>query len=179
MLTATDTRVVDFYNFIQSKPKNEDGHYIGSVQNETGLLYVMGGDRPAIQVWLPADLLEYSNAAAGTSGSRAVGIRQTGYRSVEAAADEIVKIFSSPESLAKFISSSECDYTGPLSRKDKTPQQPAVETAKNAFWTYYTKEDLAGLVAKHGRARVQTAYDTLTLAEFEAQFNLTKQLTSA
>jgi len=176
MVTANDTRIISFYNFINGKPKNSDGHFIGSKQNETGLLYVMGGENPMIQVWLPADLLEYANAAAGTSGSRAVGIRVTGFSSMERAADEILRIFASPDSLAKFINTSECDYTGPVNRRSRISIpvfNPNPSTAQE-FWNRYTKEDLANLVTKHGRKIVQEAYNTMTMADFETRFNLSK-----
>ena len=112
-VTSTDPRVVSYYNFIQGKAKNADGYYIGSTQNEAGLLYVIRGKNTNfIQVWLPRDLLDYANAAAGTSGPRAVGIRVGGFDTVESAAQEILRIFSSTKTLAQFINSSECDFRG-------------------------------------------------------------------
>jgi hypothetical protein len=176
MVTANDPRIISFYNFIQSKPKNAEGYYIGSSQNETGLLYVMGGDNPMIQVWLPADLLEYANAAAGTSGSRAVGIRVTGFSHMDRAADEILRIFSSPQTLADFINTSECDYTGTVGRRAKAVLPVANPMTSDAFWNKYDKNVLTNLVAKHGRKAVQEAYTTLTLADFEAKFNLVPTL---
>jgi hypothetical protein len=174
MVTAQDSQIINFYNFVSGKPRNSDGHFIGSTQNQCGLLYVIAGDNPAIQVWLPADLLEYANASAGTSGSRAVGIRVGGFRSVEAAADEIVRIFSSPDNLARFINTSECDYTGPVNRKSKSMviTLPADPKASQGFWNKYNKEDMQALIAKHGRDRVQQAYNTLTMSEFESRFGL-------
>jgi len=121
-VSKNDPRIVNFYNFIQGKAKNADGYYIGSTQNEAGLLYVVRGKTTNfIQVWLPRDLLEYANAAAGTSGPRAVGIRVGGFDTVESAAQEILHIFSSTDNLAKFINSSECDFAGYTpSRKKRT-----------------------------------------------------------
>lgn len=175
MLTATDPRVVSFYNFINGKPKDSDGYFIGSKQNEAGLLYVMGKERPMIQVWLPIELLDYANAAAGTSGNRAVGIRVTGFNSIKQAAEEILCIFSSPDTLAKFINSSECNFTGVTGRPVRGPKvvaEPKANDEKNGFWAHYTKDDLANLVKVYGREMVRNAYSMLTLREFEELFTL-------
>ena len=175
MLTATDPRVVSFYNFINSKPKNADGYFIGSKQNAAGLLYVISGNRPMIQVWLPIELLDYANAAAGTSGNRAVGIRVAGFASVKQAAEEILRIFSSPDTLAKFINSSECDFTSVTGRPVQGPKlvkEPMASDEKDGFWAHYTKDDLANLVKVYGRDMVKNAYSTLTLREFEELFTL-------
>lgn len=176
-LTATDPRVVSFYNFISNKPKNSDGYYIGSKQNAAGLLYVISGDRPMIQVWLPIELLEYANAAAGTSGNRAVGIRVAGFSSVKKAAEEILRIFSSPESLARFINSSECDFTGVTGRPVRETEVlitlgPWARDEKKGFWSRYNKNDLQFLTAKFGKDLVSRAYSTLTLPEFEQLFGI-------
>jgi hypothetical protein len=182
MLTATDTRVISFYNFINSKPKNSDGYYIGSSQNSTSLLYVMGGNSPMIQVWLPIELIEYSNAAAGSSGDRAVGIRRSGYSSVKKAAEHILDIFSNPEKLAQFINTSECDYAQVHAEriaKRIALKTPKVPSAKEEFWNRYNKEVLTKLVVQYGRTVVQNAYNGLNIDEFEAQFNLSKELTTA
>ena len=177
MLTGNDSRVISFYNFISGKPKNANGHYIGSKQNQTGLLYVIGGDNPSIQVWLPVDLLDYANASAGTSGSRAVGIRVGGFDSVESAADEIVRIFASPDTLARFISTSECDYTGPVNRRPKSViiSLPADPKASQGFWNKYNKDTMQSLITKFGRHSVQGAYNTLTMSEFETRFGLAEE----
>ena len=179
MVTANDTRVVSFYNFINGKPKNDQGYFIGSKQNEAGLLYVMGKERPMIQVWLPIELLDYANAAAGTSGNRAVGIRVTGFSSIKQAAEEILRIFSSPDTLAKFINSSECNFTGVTGRPVRGPKvvaEPKANDEKNGFWAHYGQEELKDLTNKFGRVIVKQAYDTLTLREFEELFSLVKEL---
>lgn len=182
MLTATDPRVVSFYNFINGKPKNADGHFVGSKQNEVGLLYVMGKEHPMIQVWLPLELLDYANAAAGTSGNRAVGIRVTGFSSIKQAAEEILRIFSSPDTLAKFINSSECNFTGVTGRPVRGPKvvaEPKANDEKNGFWAYYGKEaktELASLRSRFGQETVKQAYNTLTLREFQELFSLVEEL---
>ena len=178
MLTSSDPRVISFYNFVNGKPKNSDGYYIGSKQNAAGLLYVISGDRPMIQVWLPIDLLEYANAAAGTSGDRAVGIRVSGFESVKQAAEEILRIFSSPGSLAQFINSSDCDFTGVTGRPVHGPRKIAEPMAcdeKSGFWANYDKTIMQHLNIVFGRDLVRQAYATLTMREFENLFNLDKE----
>jgi hypothetical protein len=175
VLSANDPRVVSFYNAIHYKPKDSNGFFIGSKQNAAGLLYVIGGEHPMIQVWLPPDLLDYANAAAGTSGDRAVGIRRTGFSSVQQAANEILRIFSSPQSLANFINTSECDFTGVTGRPVRGSSvtiEPLAKDDKNGFWAHYTKETMAFLKSKFGKTLVAQAYDTLTLKEFEGLFQL-------
>ena len=175
MLTATDQRVINFYTFINAKPRNSDGYFVGSAQNQTNLLYVMGGNSPMIQVWLPADLLDYANAAAGSSGERAVGIRVGGFASVKAAADEIQRIFSSPENLARFISSSECDYHEYVERK-LAKQQPKIAMANDpaqGFWSKYSKEVMADLKAKNKDSKqLVTDFQTMTMVQFESKYAL-------
>ena len=170
MLTASDPRVVAFYDFIQGKPKNADGHYIGSTQNESGLLYVIDGKEPMIQVWLPMDLIEYANAAAGSSGDRAVGIRVKGYRGIDAAANEVVRIFSSPETLAEFINSSECDYAGYHASRlaKKAAKAPK---AVDVFWNKYGKEELAEIRARcEDRQQLAEDFQTMSMEDFEDKY---------
>jgi hypothetical protein len=178
MLLATDTRVVDFYNFIQAKPKNAAGHYIGSTQNETGLLYVIDGKREAlIQVWLPIELIDYANAAAGSSGDRAVGIRIKGYSSVTAAADEVVRIFSSPDNLAKFINGSECDYAGYHVAKQAKKAAAVPTKASELFWNKYTKETMNTLRAStKDQTQLVSDFRTMLMSDFENKYKLVDNL---
>lgn len=174
MVTANDPRVIAFYNFIQGKPKNADGHYIGSTQNETGLLYVIDGNKEAmIQVWLPIELIDYANAAAGNSGDRAVGIRVKGYRNITAAADEIVRIFSSPDNLAAFINRSECDYAGyHASRLAKKAAKIPSKTS-DLFWTKYGKEELAEIKARtKDHKQLVTDFQNMDMVDFEQKYML-------
>ena len=171
MLTASDPRVIDFYNFIQSKPKNADGHYIGSSQNETGLLYVIDGKEAMIQVWLPMDLIDYANAAAGNSGDRAVGIRVKGYKSISAAADEVVRIFSSPQNLADFINSSECDYAGYHATKLARKLARIPYKACDLFWTKYGKDELAEIRARaEDQKQLVEDFQTMSMTDFEDKY---------
>ena len=179
MLQSTDPRVVGFYNFIKGKPKNADGYFIGSSQNQTGLLYVMGGDNPMIQVWLPIELIDYANAAAGTSGDRPVGIRVTGYSTVDAAAREILHIFDNPTNLAAFINRSECDYHqvhGARLQQKLARLQPKVVMANSqegGFWSKYGKDHMAKIKAStKDQKALLNDFQTLTMAEFETKYAL-------
>jgi hypothetical protein len=175
MLTANDPRVQAFYEFIQNKPRNSDGHYIGSTQNDSGLLYVIAGAEPMIQVWLPRDLLDYANAAAGSSGERPVGIRVKGFRSVDQAADEVVRIFDTPENLARFINSSECDYQQYHAERLKRRSRGPVMTndADQGFWAKYGREDMLKLKATVKDLKQLTEdFQTMTLSDFELKYEL-------
>lgn len=176
MLLSTDTRVVDFVNFVQAKPKNADGHFIGSSQNQAGLLYVISNDNTGeamLQVWLPIELIEYANAAAGSSGDRAVGIRVKGYKNAHVAADAIVKIFSSPENLAEFINRSECDYTQHQVLKAAKKAAKTPTKASELFWTKYNKDTLAAIKIKYKDHKQLTQdFQTMSMTDFETRYEL-------
>ena len=176
MLQPTDTRVVDFYNFVQAKPQNEDGHFIGSSQNQAGLLYVIANDNTGdamLQVWLPMDLIDYANAAAGSSGDRAVGIRVKGYKNAHVAADAITKIFSSPENLAEFINRSECDYAAHQATKAAKKAAKIPTKASELFWTKYNKDTLADIKIKFkDHKKLVADFQSMTMTDFELAYNL-------
>jgi hypothetical protein len=173
MLKATDPRVLKFFNFIQGKPKNNDGFYVGSSQNASGLLYVIGDSTEAmIQVWLPLELIDYANAAAGSSGNRAVGIRIKGFKSTRHAAEEILRIFSSPESLARFINSSDCDYVLVTRRVASPKVHTDLRPAKEVFYSKYGFDTARQLMQKFGQALVRREFDILTMNEFELRYGL-------
>jgi hypothetical protein len=175
MVTANDPRVVAFYTFIQEKPRNTDGHYIGSSQNESGLLYVIDGKEPMIQVWLPRDLLDYANAAAGSSGERPVGIRAKGFSSVDQAADEVVRIFDTPENLARFINSSEADYQQYHAERAQRGRRGPVmaNDADQGFWSRYGREEMLKLKATVKDHKQLTGdFQTMTLSDFELKYGL-------
>lgn len=187
MIQANDKRVVSFYNDMQSKPRDENGHYAGSVQNGTGLLYVINSSNPSVHVWLPVELEEYSNAAAGSSGGRAGGIRITGFSTIKAAADFVVKITSSPEEIAKFLNSSAQDniygtygMTRPV-RKARTPKPEAVIITVDPLdrpISEFNLEELYGkgtvmmLRNKYPKTAL-TDYRILTRREYESRYALT------
>ena len=165
---ANDQRVINFFNSMQTKPKNDKGQFIGRVDNGSGLLYVIGQSH--IQVWLPMDLIEYSNAAAGSDkGLRPVGIRVGGFKSANEAADELVDIFSSPENLAKFINQSEADFYDVYPTVGIKVDNRLAETA----WSdIYAKHNVKQLAEQFGRGAVIQARKLLTVNEFELRFGL-------
>jgi hypothetical protein len=128
-----------------------------------------------ITVVLPKELLDYSNASAGHSGfgsgARAVGIRKSVPNSTKA----LLEIFETPESLAKFIESSDCDgpaYIETVRQRHAASLIPKPVLAKDEFWNRYTKNDLERIVGKFGRKEVQVGYNVMTIEEFETAFGL-------
>ena len=152
--------VVKFYNYYHEKRKSHPTLYYSSKQ---------------VTVVLPADLLDWSNAAAGHSGfgsgARPVGIRKS-VADGKAAIDEI---FATPDTLATFIKTSECD--GPA-HVEEVKKRHAVIAPKidpktaDVFWKRYTRDTMQNLVAKFGRATVEQSYKALTISEFEARFGI-------
>jgi hypothetical protein len=166
-----DQRIVDFYNHYHTRKVSRPE------------LYVSGRD--SINVILPNNLLEYANAAAGHSGfgagARARGIR----RQVNNSTKALAEIFASPENLLKFLNTSEMNaeaYVEGIRAKHLAQSKPAIPVntdelkASVEFWNRYTKDDLQNLLAKHGRDKVQKAYNSLTIKEFEIQFGLQKEV---
>lgn len=93
-LHANDPRVVSFFKYYHDKSKKIRDLYC---KGEGG-----------VTVILPANLIDYCNAAAGNSGGanpRPCGIR----RSCDNPKAFIKLIFTSTQSLADFINSSECN----------------------------------------------------------------------
>ena len=141
-----------------------------------GQKYVIG--ERAIQVVLPAELFDYSEAAAGVMGygARPVGIRRT----VSNAKEYIKEIFASEDNLAAFISTSDCSgpaFAERVLNERKAKNQKVIDPLASAeFWNRYTKQILAELVTKYGRSTVQEAYNGLTISEFEARFGLQKEV---
>jgi hypothetical protein len=162
-LTSTDSRVVSFFNHYKETSKKRPSLYTAA---------------NAVVVTLPADLLDYANAAAGHSGfgsgARPVGIRKT----VDNSGRVISQIFESVESLTKFINSSECnahEYIETVrarhlgkSVKPTTDNRPANEV----FFEKYTTNDAKALQAKFGRDMVISDFNTLTINEFELRYGL-------
>ena len=170
-IQPSDPRVVSWYNLVNGYNKDSEGRIAEKNKcNMNGYLYVIGGNGSfKIQPWLPKDLIEFANASSGTSGNRPVGIRTGNFSTAEEAADEISYIFSSPETVADFLNESDCDYEGPITKKEQAP----VELMANpTFWNIYNKFVMSHLVKTHGRQIVEQAYKTLTMKEFENQFNI-------
>ena len=165
-----DQRIVDFYNHYHTRRVSRPE------------LYVSG--KESINVILPNNLLEYANAAAGHSGfgagARARGIRRQTNNSAKALAE----IFASPDNLLKFLNTSEMNaeaYVEGIRTKHLAQTKPVIPVntddlkASVEFWNRYTKGDLQNLLAKHGRDKVQKAYNTSTIKDFETQFSLQKE----
>lgn len=129
-----------------------------------------------VTVVLPADLIEFSNAAAGHSGfgagARPVGIRRA-VRDSDAALSEI---FDSPDSLEQFIISSECDgvrHVEEVRLRHDAAAMPRLEPMVNeVFWKRYNKDVMQHLVSKFGKDTVQQSYSVLTIGEFQSRFGL-------
>lgn len=169
-LSSTDQRVVDLFNSYHARVKTRSN------------LYKNG--KNMITVGLTAELLDYANAAAGHSGfassARPVGIRVTVADSDVA----IKKIFESPESLAKFINSSECnaaEYIARIKERDsKVSNKPGknavtidVRLIKDAFYDLgYDFSIIQELRKIYGVDTVKTAWDNLQVTEFQLRFGL-------
>lgn len=161
-----DQRVIDFYNRYQTRKQSYPSLY------ESG--------KESINVILPNNLLEYANAAAGHSGFGA-GARARGIRcQVNNSAVALSQIFSSPESLLKFLESSEKNaeayVEGVRAKHLSLPKVKAELKASDEFWNRYGKKELQMLVSKFGRDIVQQAYNSLSITEFETMFELTQEM---
>lgn len=155
-------------------------HHYHQRSRQRPTLYISGPRM--ITVVLPQDLLEYANAAAGHSGfgagARAVGIR----RQVSDARRAIADVFATPESLARFLESSECDAreyvesvrARHLSRPVKIGQRAQTDDrpAERCFDELYARYDVPALVARYGRDVVAQARRYLTVNEFQLRFGL-------
>ena len=133
----------------------------------------------AVDVILPNDLLEYANAASGHSGfgsgARARGIR----RECRNSSSFLAEIFASPESLARFLESSEKNaeaYIQTVRERHLKQQQPKVVLANDpseGFWSKYSKEDMAKLKAQiKDKAALVNDFQTMTMLAFEEKYQL-------
>lgn len=166
MLTATDPRVVSFYDEYHRKAKTRPSLYLSS--------------NNCLTIVLPSSLLDYANASAGHSGfgagARPVGIR----RSVDNSKGTITNVFSSHEALASFISSSECNAAEyiegvrakHLARAGKAKSATDDRPANEVFFEKYTTNDAKALQAKFTRELVLREFNILTINEFELRFGL-------
>jgi hypothetical protein len=175
-LSGTDPRVVSFFNNVNGNKTDKNGRLVGSAKSTTGYLYVTANN--SVQIVLPNSLLDYANAASGTmSGQRPVGIRAGGFNTAESAADEVSRIFASPESLAKFINSSECD--APAYNPDLTRDKKSVVSmidfrpVKDAFYDAgYSFSIIESLRKAFGKSTVAHDWSVLTVTEFELRYGL-------
>lgn len=170
MLTATDPRVVSFYDEYHRKVKTRPS------------LYLSGNN--CLTIVLPSSLLDYANASAGHSGFGA-GARPVGIRcSVDDAKGTITKVFSSPEVLASFINSSECNAAEyiegvrakHLARASKAKPATDDRPARDVFFGKFgasAKALAQSLRDTYGAELVRREFSILTQNEFELRFGLT------
>jgi hypothetical protein len=167
-----EQNVTDFYNDFHRKVKTRPNLY---ANHET-----------ILNVVLPASLLDYANAAAGHSGfsseARAVGIRMNTNNAL-AKRDEI---FSSVESLTKFILESECDAADYIKQvrarhasgvtrraiKAVVTNDTLVKSNRSAITRKYGKDLFLKLSFDFPREVVKNAIEHLTVNEFELRFGL-------
>jgi len=153
------TRVTEFWENYKTK----------SATNPN--LYISGN---SLNVILPNNLLEYANAAAGHSGfgagARARGIR----RSVDNAQQAIKDIFETPQSLAKFLESSEKNADAYVEGIRARDLGTAIDqrSANDSWSELYAKYDINTLANTFGRNAVIDARKLLTVNEFELRFGL-------
>ena len=168
MLQANDSRVVSFYNHYHSKKAKFPNMYVDVASNQS------------INVVLPVNLSDYSNAAAGRFAVGSDGIiRPKGIRRrVNDAAAYIDNIFSSVENLAKFINSSECD--GMAIARAETEKLMAVQPPVDPKDRMVRTVDLNKMYGQGTIQRLMTQYpktarhdyNLLTIGEFELRYNL-------
>ena len=138
-------------------------HYHSKVVSKPNL-YHNGND--IITLVLPVELLDYANSASGHSGHK-TGARPVGIRVVVKDSTQSIKdIFSSIESLEQFILSSECDAM-PVKTKVSKPLM-----ANKEFWNRYDKTVMDNLKAKFKYDTLKLAFSTMTIDQFESEFNL-------
>ena len=160
-MTAVETLFNHYHKKSATKP-----NFYASIEN-------------CVTVTLPQELLGFANAAAGHSGfgagARPVGIRRNCVNSKET----IKEIFSSVDSLAEFIMSSECnaeEYIQNIKRKHakKAASGVAIDDrpADSNFSVVLKKVNVQELVAKFGKEALLQARKVLTINEFELRFGI-------
>lgn len=166
-LTSTNQYVVELFNSYHERIKTRPSLY---------------NNGSMITVGLPAELLDYANAAAGHSGFGA-GARPVGIRIItDQPAKMLAKIFESCESLAKFINSSECnaaeyiarvrDNHAKLSNKPG-PNAILIDTRniKDAFYDIgYDFGMIKNLRAIYGTDTVTHDWNHLQVSEFQLRY---------
>lgn len=171
VIKASDPRVVSFYNHYHERKAVFPTMYTDAHSNQT------------INVVLPINLVEFSNAAAGRFAVGNDGIiRPKGIRVQVADAQTVVEhIFASPENLADFLNASECnglEYEGSERVSELTNYTPVQRDpldrpiADQNLEVRYGKGTIQRLAEKYGRELVQREYRILTVFEFEQRYGL-------
>jgi hypothetical protein len=169
-----EQHVKNFFNKVANGKIDSNGRFVGSSKSSTGYLYVTGNAH--VQVVLPIELIDYANAASGNMPGRPVGIRTAAYNTIQDAADAVAAIFESPETLAKFIRSSECDAEFDPVAYETAKRRGLVRTftderpANDAWTELYQKWNMKELAERFGRDTVIQARKLLTVNEFELRF---------
>ena len=148
-------------------------------------LYINGP--MTVTVGLPAELLEYANAAAGHSGYGS-GARPCGIRKTVANPKQLLsQIFESDESLIAFLMTRETDFytvfnVNGTRKNSKTPKTKKISQgeivvapfvpAKADYWNKYSGQELSFLRNKYGVDLVTRAMTMLSLTEMENLFGM-------
>jgi hypothetical protein len=172
-LTSTDPRVVSFFNHYHEKVKSRPSLYTNQRDGNKGIL-----------VSLPRNLIDYAERTAGHHGfgqsAMPVGI----CRKVDNAKKSLTDIFSSTESLTKFINSSARDAEAYINEvRQRAPRSKIADKlisksttddrmVKDVFFEKYTINDAKTLQVKFGRNLVISDFNTLTINEFELRYGL-------
>jgi len=136
-------------------------------------LYVNSNDQ--FTIVLPQELLEFAEAGAGHSGfgtgARPVGIRRTSVN----AKNEVTVIFSTVETLAKFILTSKknADNDALSARKNNvttTVVKMNNTEARKVFWDKADKAKYDEMTVKYGKKTVDNDLMTLTWNEFDLRY---------
>ena len=132
-----------------------------------------------IQVYLPKELHEFANASAGRNNRGPIGIRvycDNPHR-------EISRVFSSLESLERFIYSSERNaiqdvVVGGVKVRARIskPRRPHAASFRKWFWENHDKQDLEALKRRVDVTELRQTFDkklsTNDLEELKLKFNL-------
>lgn len=173
MVTANDPRVISFFDRYHAKVKTRPNLYTNKRDGNKGIL-----------VPLPRDLIDYAERTAGHHGfgqsAMPVGI----CRKVSDSKQALNDIFSSTNSLAKFINSSACDADvyiqeirnraprSKIAKKLVTHSATDDRMVKDVFFEKYTTNDAKALQVKFGREMVISDFNVLTINEFELRYGL-------
>ena len=131
--------------------------------NKTGYLYAFD---ECVQIALPKELSAYANAAAGNTNS----IRVT----VASPIRKLKEIFSSLESLEKFILMSECNsIENERENVRRRVKNMIINNPADSNFKYLCdKYNIPALSKKFGKENVIAARKFLTIGEFETRFGL-------
>lgn len=145
-------------------------HYHKSVEENPDLYHYKNGTRNYVQIYLPNELAEFRNAAAGGG----LSLR----RRVEDTDLALEKIFMNIENLAKFISESECDLEGVAFKPKKKKSKPTTDyykiPATNNVQKIFGKAIIMDLIFQVGGVENFRDYiSKISVGQFAEDNNLT------